>query len=82
MTGSEFYKLAHFDDGDHQVKASAMARLAFHEGMHNKTGMSNAKLHGTDGGGGLADSPPHAPLTEKNKALMQKAFQTKNAQLQ
>ena len=82
VTGSEFYKVAHFDDGDHQVRASAMGRLAFHEGMHNKTGWSNAKLHGSDGGGGLADSPPHIPLTEKNKTILQKAFATKNAQLQ
>ena len=82
VTGSEFYKVAHFDDGDHQVKATAMGRLAFHEGMHNKTGWSNSKLHGPDGGGGLAASPPRIPLTETNKAILQKAFSKKNAQLQ
>ena len=82
VTGSEFYKVTHSDDGDHQMRATAMARLAFHEGMHNKTGWSNDKLHGPDGGGGLAGSPPHIPLTEKNKAIMQRAFLTTNPQLQ
>ncbi len=82
ITGSEFYKFAVFSGKRAQVRASGMGRLAFHEAMHNKTGMSNQQLHGEEGGGGLAGSPPGHTLTDKNKALMQKAMAKGNSQLQ
>src|SRR5262245_47865327 len=82
ITGSEFYKFTVSDGERSQVKASAMARLAFHEAMHNKTGWSNDRLHGKDGGQGLAASPPGHTLTKENKATMQTAMANKNSQLQ
>jgi hypothetical protein len=79
VTGSEFYKLANNADGTQsQVKATAMARLAFHEGMHNKTGLSNKDQHGK---GGLGDSPPAHTLTQRDKDLMRPAMKKTNAQL-
>lgn len=82
ITGSEFYKVAVFDGKPTQVKATAMARLAFHEAMHNQfPGWTNAEMHGTLGGGGLAASPPQHSLTDKNKALMRRGMAIKNAQL-
>ena len=81
-TGSEFYKFVAFGDGKlSQVRASGMAALAFHEAMHNKTGWDNHKLHGDDGGGGLATSPAGHTLSEKNKSIMQAAMAKTNAQL-
>jgi hypothetical protein len=82
ITGSEFYKVAVFDGKRSQVKATAMARLAFHEAMHNQfPGWSNADMHGPLGGAGLAASPPQHSLTDTNKALMRKGMAIKNAQL-
>jgi hypothetical protein len=61
---------------------SAYARLAFHEAMHNQLpGWSNADMHGPNGGGGLAASPPQLPMTDKNKELMRRGIAIKNAQL-
>ena len=82
VTGSEFYKLPLVDGKPSQIKAIGYAKLAFHEGMHNKTGMSNTDLHGDKGGGGLASSPPHPALTDANKTLMREAMKKTNAQLQ
>jgi hypothetical protein len=82
ITGSEFYKFAVFDGNRAQVKATAMARLAFHEAMHNQfPGWSNDDMHGAAGGGGLAASPPQQSLTDKNKELMRRGMAIKNAQL-
>jgi len=82
VTGSEFYKVAVFDGNRAQVKASAMARLAFHEAMHNQfPGWTNSEMHGSLGGGGLATSPPQHSLTDKNKELMRKGMAIKNTQL-
>jgi hypothetical protein len=82
ITGSEFYKVAVFDGKRTQVKATAMARLAFHEAMHNQfPGWTNAEMHGPLGGGGLATSPPQHSLSEKNKELMRRGMAIKNAQL-
>jgi hypothetical protein len=81
-TGSEFYKFVDFGDGTlKQVKASGMAVMALHEAMHNKTGWDNAKLHGPDGGGGVAASPAGHALTAKNKSIMQTAMARTNTQL-
>lgn len=81
-TGSEFYKFVDFGDGTlSQVRASGMAVIAFHEAMHNKTGWDNAKLHGPDGGGGVATSPAGHALTSKNKSIMQTAMASTNTQL-
>ena len=81
-TGSEFYKFVDFGDGKlSQVRASGMAFLALHEGMHNKTGWDNTKLHGADGGGGVAASPAGHSLTDKNKSIMQTAMARTNKQL-
>jgi hypothetical protein len=83
VTGSEFYKVTVSSDGARsQLRAHAMSRLAFHEAMHDKTGWSNQKSHGSDGGGGLATSPPGHALTEKNRTIMQAAMANANAQLQ
>jgi len=83
VTGSEFYKFTVSRDGTRsQLRAHGMSRLAFHESMHNKTGWSNEKLHGADGGGGLASSPPGHALTETNKTVMRAAMGNTNAQLQ
>lgn len=82
VTGSEFYKFVDFGDGDlKQVRASGMAAMAFHEAMHNKTGFDNHKLHGPDGGGGVASSPAGHSLTETNKSLMRAAMAKTNKQL-
>jgi hypothetical protein len=82
ITGSEFYKVAVFDGKPTQVRASAIARLAFHESMHNQfSSWSNDDLHGSRGGGGLATSPPGHNLTDVNKALMRRGMAIKTAQL-
>lgn len=80
-TGSEFYKFVDFDGTVSQVRASGMAALAFHEAMHNKTGWDNNKLHGPDGGGGVATSPAGHTLTTKNRSIMQTAMAGTNTQL-
>jgi hypothetical protein len=82
VTGSEFYM--HTGEGQTRraLHDSAYAKLAFHEALHNQfPGWSNADMHGPDGGGGLAASPPQIPITEKNKALMRRGISIKNAQL-
>jgi hypothetical protein len=81
-TGSEFYKFVDNGDGTFsQVRASGMAFLALHEAMHNKTGWDNNKLHGPDGGAGVASSPAGHTLTDKNKSIMQAAMAKTNTQL-
>lgn len=82
VTGSEFYKFVDFGDGSlTQVRASGMAHLALHEAMHNKTGWDNTKLHGGDGGGGIASSPAGHNLTDTNKSIMRTAMSRTNKQL-
>lgn len=63
VTGSEVYVNA--SRGDNIL----LAKLAFHEAMHNKKRWTDAQLHPT---GGLAGSPITAatPLTDANIALM------------
>ena len=82
VTGSEFYM--HTGTGKTRVALhdSAYGRLAFHEALHNQfPGWTNADMHGKDGGGGLAASPPQEPMTDKNKELMRRGISLKNAQL-
>jgi hypothetical protein len=82
VTGSEFY--LHVSNGAHRtaVHDSGYAKLAFHEALHNQfPGWSNSDLHGPDGGGGLAASPPQLPVTDKNKELMRRGISIKNEQL-
>jgi len=54
--------------------AGDLAAVAFHEAMHNKLRWGDAKLHGKDGGGGLASSSVSAEskLTDTNKDNMAK----------
>jgi hypothetical protein len=59
-----------------------LAKLAFHELMHNK--LEKFDVHG-GGGGGLATGSPitsSTPLTDKNKELMAKALAKKVPQYQ
>lgn len=78
ITGSEFY----LRSSGRPLRDSAYARLAFHESLHNQfPAWSNDDMHGPDGGGGLAASPPQEPMTDKNKELMRRGIATKNAQL-
>ncbi|MEP6849824.1 MAG: hypothetical protein ABI999_13290 [Acidobacteriota bacterium] len=78
ITGSEFY----LRTSGTPLHDSAYARLAFHESLHNQFPFwSNDDMHGADGGGGLASSPPQEPMTEKNKELMRRGIAIKNAQL-
>lgn len=81
-TGSEFYMHTGTGGTSRMLHDSAYARLAFHEALHNQfPGWTNADMHGPDGGGGLAASPPHAPMSEKNKELMRRGISIKNQQL-
>jgi hypothetical protein len=57
--------------------SSALARLIFHEILHNKLHYSDAKLHPL---GGLAGNPIGDHLTTRNKQLMQTAFQKAQTQ--
>lgn len=60
-----------------------LAKLCFHELMHNK--LEPTDLHGQAGGGGLATGAPitsSTMLTEKNKELMAKALDKKVPQYQ
>jgi hypothetical protein len=63
-TGSEIY-LANRG-------APLMARIAFHELMHNKLHWEGTRLHGSEGGGGLAQETVNesTQLTDANKTLM------------
>jgi hypothetical protein len=82
VSGSEFYLHTGTGQSRRMLHDSAYARLAFHEALHNQfPGWSNADLHGPNGGGGLAASPPRIPMTDKNKELMRKGLSIKNAQL-
>jgi len=49
-----------------------LAAIAFHEAMHNKLRWGDAKLHGKDGGGGLAAATINheTKLTATNKDIM------------
>ena len=82
VTGSEFYMHTGAGQTRRSLHDSAYAKLAFHEALHNQfPGWSNADMHGPNGGGGLAASPPQLPITEKNKELMRRGISIKNAQL-
>jgi hypothetical protein len=80
MTGSEIYKYAGADRS--QYTYTGYAKIALHEALHNLfPGWSEADMHGTAGGAGVASSPPKLPLTDKNKELFRKGFAVKNGQL-
>jgi hypothetical protein len=82
VTGSEIY--LHMVIGNRRTMSrdDGYAKLAFHEALHNQfPAWSNAKMHGPDGGNGLALSPPQLPLTPENKSLMRQGLAVKNAQL-
>lgn len=82
ITGSEFYKFMVISGERTMVKDIGYAKIAFHESLHNQfPAWSNNDMHGPDGGGGLAASPPQLPLTEKNKELMRRGISIKNDQL-
>src|SRR5207253_3523401 len=68
--GSEFYKMGNFNGKPAQITAPAMARLAFHEALHNRfPTWTNAQMHGPAGGGGLAAKPAGQTLTTGNISL-------------
>jgi hypothetical protein len=78
VTGSEFY----LHSGGKSLHDLSYAKLAFHEALHNQfPGWSNDDMHGRNGGGGLAASPPQLPMTDKNKELMRRGIAIKNEQL-
>ena len=64
------------------MQLGAVDHLAFHEALHNRTGLNNTDLHGQNGGGGLATSPPGHTLTDKNKDMMRQGLAKSVAQLQ
>jgi hypothetical protein len=82
VTGSEFYKHMVISGKLSMVKDDAYGRLAFHESLHNRTGLGNTELHGQNGGGGLATSPPGKMLTDKNKEMMRQGLARSVPQLQ
>jgi hypothetical protein len=82
VTGSEFYKHMVIGGQRTMVRDDAYGRLAFHEALHNRTGLGNTDLHGPNGGGGLATSPPGNALTDANKDMMRKGLARSVAQLQ
>lgn len=65
--GSEVFVSEAKDAGD-------LAAIAFHEAMHNKLRWNDVKLHGKDGGGGLASATVDSTtkLTDTNRDLMAK----------
>ncbi len=69
-TASEIYLAGIRDSG-------ALARLIFHEVLHNKLHYSDSKLHPL---GGLAGDPVGDHLTSGNKKLMQTALQKPRTQ--
>jgi hypothetical protein len=70
IVGSEIYRVPH-DGGPRHRPPEVFARLAFHEALHNKTGLGNAGLHPH---GSLAASPPDPPLTDPVRQLMSNAM--------
>jgi hypothetical protein len=82
VTGSEFYKHMVIDGRRAMVRDDAYGRLAFHESLHNRTGLGNTELHGPHGGGGLATSPPGTMLTDRNKEMMRQGLARRIQQLQ
>jgi len=82
VTGSEVYK--HMVIGGHStmVRDDAYGRLAFHESLHNRfPALTNADLHGPNGGGGLATSPPGHTLTDRNRDMMRQGLASNVQQL-
>jgi hypothetical protein len=65
MTGSEFYRRPTLKT------PSAYAIIAAHEAIHNITGLSNLQLHGQMGVAGDANGPPHLPVTDNDRTLVQ-----------
>ena len=82
VTGSEFYKHMVISGRRTMVRDDAYGRLAFHESLHNRSGLGNTDLHGPNGGGGLATSPPGAPLTAANITMMRQGLARAVQQLQ
>jgi hypothetical protein len=82
ITGTEFYKFVGKKGDRSQYKYSSYAKIALHESMHNLLpNWTEDELHGKNGGGGLAASPPQLPPTDKNKELIRRGFSVKTAQL-
>jgi len=82
VTGSEFYKFIGKKGQRGQYSYIGYAKLALHESMHNLLPYwTESEMHGPDGGGGLAASPPQLPPTPKNIELMLRGFSVKSAQL-
>lgn len=82
VTGTEFYRLVGKKGQRAQQKFSGYAKIALHESLHNLfPAWSEDDMHGSNGGGGLAASPPQLPPTDKNKELLVQGLSIKNAQL-
>jgi hypothetical protein len=79
-TGTEIYLYT----GASRSRATytGYAKLTVHEALHNLfPGWTAGELHGPNGGGGLALSPPHLPPTATNKEMIARGLSIRNAQL-
>jgi hypothetical protein len=82
VTGTEFYLFTGPAANRSRSKYIGYAKIALHESLYNLfPGLSEAELHGRQGGGGLAASPPKLPPTEKNKEMINRGLSNKNKQL-
>lgn len=82
ITGTEFYKFVGPGGNRRQYSYTGYAKIALHESLHNLfPGWTEADLHGPDGGGGLASSPPQLPPTDTNKEMIQRGLSVRNTQL-
>jgi hypothetical protein len=81
LTGTELYRLVGMKNARAQYKYTAYAKVAVHESLHNLfPGWTEHDMH-TNGGGGLAESPPKLPPTDKNKEMLLRGLSIWNEQL-